>query len=88
MKKYLSLVCIALTVVVTMLSLTVFAADAPFSDIKNHWSYDYVNTAYERGYVTGKPGNIYDPEGSVTRAECVTILGRLCGAEKIGTLDT
>lgn len=82
MKKYLSLVSIALAVIVSVLTLTVFAADASFTDIEGHWSYDFVNTAYERGYVTGRPGNIYDPDGSVTRAECVTILARLCGAEQ------
>ncbi|MCL2816367.1 MAG: S-layer homology domain-containing protein, partial [Oscillospiraceae bacterium] len=37
------------------------------------WAYDAVKRVQAAGIVSGKPGNIYDPQGLATRAEVATI---------------
>ncbi|MBQ6677035.1 MAG: CotH kinase family protein [Clostridia bacterium] len=58
---------------------------APFSDVSpDAWYYGDVNEAYEKGFVEGKAARIFDPEGSVTRAEFLTVLSRMAGADAAG----
>ena len=54
------------------------AADGPtFSDVDpNHWSYPYVEWAAERGFVKGVGEGRFNPNGTVTRAQFVTMIGR------------
>lgn len=41
------------------------------------WARGYVNTLYSKGYVTGKPGNYFDPYGNITRAEAVQMIDNI-----------
>lgn len=47
-----------------------------FKDMNGHWAEDTVARLAGNGIVTGKGGAIFDPEGSVTRAEFVALLIR------------
>jgi len=40
------------------------------------WALDSVKQVQAAGIVDGKPGNVYDPQGSATRAEVATIFSR------------
>lgn len=42
-----------------------------------YWAKSYVNTAYERGIVHGRSGNLFVPRGNTTRAEAAVIMLRL-----------
>lgn len=67
-------------------SATVFAVGAPFSDVRpDAWYYESVSEAYEKGLVAGKSAREFDPEGKVTRAEFLTVLSRMAGADATGT---
>jgi len=81
MKKILSVFAALFAVLVLWCAVTVFAAELPFSDVKEKaWYYEYVKESYEKGYMEGKPGGLFAPSESVTRAQYVTILARLCDA--------
>lgn len=70
------------TIVVKALSLPMKKADS-FSDVKeNDWYYDFVNTAYAYGIVSGVSENEFKPMATITREEAsvmVTRAAKLCG---------
>jgi hypothetical protein len=54
--------------------------DEPFTDVvPANWFFDAVNHMYNIGLVAGKPGNIFDPDGRVTRAELATMVYKALG---------
>ncbi len=89
-KRVISLIMSA--VMVTSAALTganVYAeGDLPFSDVpEKNWYYPYVKTAYEYGIIDGKEPTIFDPDAKLTRAQTVTVLSRLAGADPAGDED-
>lgn len=70
------------TIVVKALSLPMKKADS-FSDVKeNDWYYDFVNTAYAYGIVSGVSENEFKPNATITREEASVMVARasrLCG---------
>ena len=49
-----------------------------FSDVPySHWSMEYINTAAEKGWVTGFPGGVFKPDDVVTRAQVVVVVNRM-----------
>lgn len=58
----------------------VIADGAEFADVQaDSWAYDYVDFAAVREVVSGIGNSLYDPEGTLTRAMFVTMLGRIHG---------
>ena len=52
----------------------------PFVDIAaDHWAYNYIVSAYAKGWLSGYPGNMFLPENNITRAEAVTIVNYMLG---------
>ena len=51
---------------------TTFADDAKISS----WAKEAVKAIQQTGVISGKPNNLFDPQGSATRAEAATILRR------------
>ncbi len=51
----------------------------PFGDDAQlaSWAVDSVRWAQQTGLLTGRPGNIFDPNGTATRAEVCTVLFRM-----------
>jgi len=81
MKKILISSVIAAVLIGTIV-LTVLAAPK-WSDVdENAWYYDAVVTANNNGLMEGKPGGIFAPYENASRAQFITILARLSGAEK------
>ncbi len=56
-------------------------AKADFTDIKGHWSEDYVKTFASGGYTKGYEDNTFRPEGNVTRAEVVAFINRIINTD-------
>ncbi len=80
------LVCFLLTVImlVGMIPMTAIAEDGelPFTDVKeNHWFYDAVVYCYGNGFINGMTANTFDPNGNLTRAQFLTILAGVDGAD-------
>ena len=54
----------------------------PFTDVpESRWSYPYIKQLYEAGVVSGTTATTFEPTGSVTRAQFVTMLAGLAGAD-------
>ncbi len=51
-------------------------SDKKFTDIDGHWAKDDIYGGVENGLFTGVSDTLFDPEGTVTRAMAVTVLGR------------
>ena len=52
----------------------------PFTDVaQGHWSYPYVKALYDNGIVQGMTAALFQPEGTLTRGQFVTLLGRMAG---------
>ena len=47
-----------------------------FTDVDGHWAEDDIYTCVGNGLFTGVSDTLFDPEGTVTRAMAVTVLGR------------
>ena len=65
-------------------SKTVYAAWEPFDDAgRGDWFYDSVVYVYENGLMDGVSDTLFDPDGTVTRAQLVTMLWRLEGEPSV-----
>ena len=59
-----------------------------FQDTLNHWAKDDILFLYNRGIVSGRDGERYDPDATVTRAEILRILQGVCGEEEVVLKDS
>ena len=79
MKKALLSLILALAMLLG--TVTVFAADTGFVDVKeSRWSYDNITWAVENGYMNGVGDGRFNPAGTTTRAMVETVLYRLAGS--------
>ena len=54
----------------------------PFSDVRqNSGSYEAIQFVYDSGLMEGTGGGMFSPDGTVTRAQAITVLARLAGAD-------
>lgn len=54
--------------------------ESAFTDIVGHWAESYIDEAAALGLINGMAEGIYDPNGTMTRAQFVTILWRSEGS--------
>ena len=56
------------------------AASGGYTDVsENHWAYPYIQDVTERGIMNGVASNLFQPDGTMTRAMFVTVLARMSG---------
>ena len=67
------LVTAVLAVLCIVMSVGAFAA-VSFNDTKGHWAEATILELAEKGIINGKGEGIYDPQGTVTRAEFMKLL--------------
>jgi len=81
MKKKLVIGLLVACLVMSLLSVTAFAADANgYADVaEGDWYYDAVLYCQEEGLMEGVGNNNFDPRGTTTRGMVVTVLWRLEG---------
>jgi hypothetical protein len=55
-----------------------WAVRLDFADVGSidDWAVEGAMYCYKQGIITGKPGNLFDPDGEATRAEAATVLRR------------
>lgn len=54
--------------------------ESAFTDIVGHWAESYIDEAAALGLINGMADGIYEPDGTMTRAQFVTILWRSKGS--------
>ena len=52
---------------------------APFTDIQNHWSKDYIDVAYAKGIMNGYEDGTFQPNANMTRAQAISVISRAFG---------
>ena len=56
----------------------------PYADVsEEHWFFEAALELYHEGIMTGKDGSTFDPAGTLTRAEWVTMLYRAAGSPEV-----
>ena len=87
MKKVISLFA-AVCMLLSATCMQAFAAAPSFSDVPaDHWAYDAVEYAAEKGWIDGVGNGRYNPNGSVTGAQWITMVMRAFYADEIGALE-
>ena len=57
----------------------------PFTDVSaDRWSYPYIKQLYDAGVVSGTSATTFEPTANVTRAQFVTMIAGLAGADVSG----
>lgn len=64
-----------------MLGLDPRDAQAKFSDTRGHWAEGFISAFVSKGYLIGYPDGTFAPDQTITRAEMVTVLGRITGTK-------
>ena len=62
-------------------------SDKNFTDIDGHWAKNDIYGCVKAGLFTGISDTLFDPEGSVTRAMAITVLGRFSKDSIEGTVS-
>ena len=91
MRKRLVSLLLVLCMVLTLVPTTAFAVEEkvqtpsatnPFTDVKEgDWCYDAVQYARMNGFFNGTSTTKFTPNGTMTRAMFVTVLGRMAGVD-------
>ena len=83
MKKFLSFFLASL--ILTCSLPAAYAKEPGFSDVDTgKWYYDAVTETAERGIMIGTSDIMFSPDESLTRAQLITVLGRLSGEDVTG----
>ena len=56
--------------------LSFFVEDG-FSDIEGHWANQFINSAAQKGWVSGYPDGTFKPDEAITRAEFMTLVNQV-----------
>ena len=78
--------CLGLVLTLTMMfSSTAFgsAAKKGFFDCTDHWAATEIDVMTKAGVINGVGGNRFNPNGTVTRAEFVSMAARAVGIEGV-----
>ncbi|MBR6289960.1 MAG: CotH kinase family protein [Clostridia bacterium] len=83
LRKLMSAALAAIMLITAVMIAPVSAETVgPYRDVPaGKWYSGAILTMYEKGIMTGKKADVFDPNGNVTRAEFVTILFRLSEEE-------
>ncbi len=58
----------------------------PFIDIDNNWAQSFIIALYEKEIISGMPGNLFEPDGNLTRAQAAVLLVKMLGLQNVSIL--
>lgn len=71
----------AIFVISLLTLLSVFNVSFAFSDIEGHWASEKINDFKKYKIIAGYDDNTFKPDESMTRAEFITVINKILGAE-------
>lgn len=83
LKVLLTLVLISVSVAAVCLT----ASASELTDIKGHWSQQYVEYGVDAGYINGYPDSTFKPDNPVTRAEFVKMVNSALGITRMAEIS-
>ena len=83
MKKLSIILCLILSMLVTMLPVNA-EGNLEFSDVKGHWAEEFVIKSVEKGLFVGDADGNFNPDANITRAQFITVLWRMAGRPDVG----
>jgi len=92
MKKRIFAAFLALCMVATMLPTMAFAGNVTYVDLNGHWCEEPIYKWSDKGIVNGvgkdtNGGNLFDPDGLLTREQAAAIFARLLKLEKVADVS-
>ena len=82
MKKRVLSLLLTLVMMVGLLPNALAAKKPTFTDVsKDMWCFDYVEFVAEKGYFKGTTATTFNPNGTMTRQQFVTVLARMAGVK-------
>lgn len=86
MKKRIAALAMTVAMAMSLLPVSAFAAD--FGDTDGHWGKDSIDRWTSVGVLNGKGEGVFDPDGSMTRAEFAQMLANMLGYSKMSAAGT
>lgn len=77
MKKAIIKYFLAIVLVLTLFVPASVSASSSFKDVKGHWAEKDIENLHSLGLIEGTPLGYYHPNKTLTRAEFVTIIGKM-----------
>lgn len=82
MKKRVLSLLLTVVMMVSLLPNALAAKQPTFTDVaKDMWCFDYVEFVAEKGYFKGTTATTFNPNGTMTRQQFVTVLARMAGVK-------
>lgn len=90
--KRFAAVILAVCLTLTCTGCTAFAAGTgdpteAFEDVGRHWSRPAIRYCLENGYMAGVGDGMFNPDGTVTRAQVVQVLYTMAGSPSVAGMD-
>ncbi len=89
-KSRLLSIVLCVTLILSGLSMTALAAG--FDDVDNDptvsWAKDSITKMTDAGYIKGYEDGTFRPYKAITKIECLILMSRMCGYEKLKDTDT
>lgn len=71
----------AIFIISLLTFMSMFNVSFAFTDTENHWASDTINQFEKYKIVTGYDDNTFKPDDCMTRAEFITVINKILGAE-------
>ena len=85
--KNLKLLLTFVLVSVSIAAVCLTASAAELTDIKGHWSQQYVEYGVDAGYINGYPDSTFKPDKAVTRSEFVKMVNSALGITRMAEIS-
>ena len=88
MKKKLTVLALVVVLIVALASPAQAASISDFSDVKTtDWYFDSVSYAARNNMVNGTSSTTFSPQGTITRGQFITVLGRMACINTIRNIN-
>lgn len=81
-KHRIALLLLSVMLLVSVVFYPQTVSTSAFDDVSNHWAREWIETAVQKGWISGYGDGSFRPERHVTRAEFIKIVAAAAGLER------